>query len=371
MTVEPINDSASSEETEKLRLIDLFAGCGGLTSGFVNTGRFRPVGAVEQNHAAASTYAANFGADHMFAGDIEEWVESGTVPDADVVIGGPPCQGFSTLGRRDPDDPRNQLWNMYVDVLNRSGPRAFLLENVPQFGKSQEFASLKAETANGRLQNYQLRFAVVRATDYGAAQLRRRFIVIGTHRDLPAVEIPAPTVREAEWRTVRDEIGDLQFSVDPGNTELPASSTTFFRKSLPGRFKASDLDLARNYRQLTIDRMNNIPEGGDRRSLPIELMAKCWIGRTAGMDVMARLRWDRPSVTIRTEFFKPEKGRYLHPVENRTISHHEAARLQGFRDTFEWCGTKNDIARQIGNAVPVQLAEAMATHIAARISQTG
>jgi DNA (cytosine-5)-methyltransferase 1 len=84
---------------------------------------------------------------------------------------------------------------------------------------------------------------------------------------------------------------------------------------------------------------------------------------------MGRLEWDRPSVTIRTEFFKPEKGRYLHPEEHRAISHHEAARLQGFPDTFEWCGTKLQIARQIGNAVPVELAQGLARHLAAGLKK--
>src|SRR3954466_11887088 len=89
-----------------LRLIDLFAGCGGLTAGFMRTGKYRPVGAVEQNHAAASTYAANFGQEHIHRGNSEDWVDE-SLPKADVVVGGPPCQGFSTLGLRRADDPRN------------------------------------------------------------------------------------------------------------------------------------------------------------------------------------------------------------------------------------------------------------------------
>ena len=366
MTVEREAEKNLAEATGELRLIDLFAGCGGLTAGFMNTGHFRPVGAVEQNHSAASTYAANFGQDHIYCGDIEDWVDQ-RLPVADVVIGGPPCQGFSTLGLRKSDDPRNVLWRKYVEVLTRSEPRAFLLENVPQFEKSDEFKLLLGETHGGKLRNYRLRKAVVKATDYGAAQLRRRLIVIGTRMDVTPIEIPTPSRRPSEWRTVRDAIGDLQDSVDPGNISLPDSTTSFFDRTVPGPFKASDLDFARTYKALTTERMSHIPPEGDRSSLPPHLMAPCWVGRTSGMDVMARLRWDRPSVTIRTEFFKPEKGRYLHPVENRVISHHEAARLQGFDDDFEWCGTKQEIGRQIGNAVPVPLAQAMATHIASKL----
>lgn len=361
-----LESSQTADET-RLRLIDLFAGCGGLTAGFVATRRYQPIAAVEHDMAAAATYAANFDEDHVFHGDIARWVD-GDVPSADVVVGGPPCQGFSTLGSRRPDDPRNILWRKYVEVLDRSKPKAFLLENVPQFGKSDEFKLLLGENHDGKLRNYTLRQKVVRATDYGAAQLRRRLIVIGTRNDIDPIDIPEPTVEREDWRSVRDEIASLQGSVDPGNTALPESVTSFRGHLLPGKFKTSELNQARTYKQLTMDRMAAIPAEGDRRGLPAHLMAPCWVGRTAGMDVMARLVWDKPSVTIRTEFFKPEKGRYLHPVENRVISHREAARLQGFEDTFEWCGNRGDIARQIGNAVPVPLARALAAHIAAKLA---
>lgn len=95
------------------------------------------------------------------------------------------------------------------------------------------------------------------------------------------------------------------------------------------------------------------------------MKARCWIGHTTGSaDVMGRLHWDKPSVTIRTEFFKPEKGRYLHPVEDRAITHYEAAILQGFPVDYRWVGSKTQVARQIGNAVPVQLSHALADIVA-------
>jgi DNA (cytosine-5)-methyltransferase 1 len=349
---------------EKLRLIDLFAGCGGLTAGFMSTGRYQPVGAVEQNISAAATYAQNFG-DHVFPGDIADWM--GEVPEADVVVGGPPCQGFSNLGSRKDHDPRNLLWRRYVDVLVHSRPRAFVLENVPQFAKSAEFQLLEGENLNGKLEDYVLRKLVVRATDYGSPQLRRRLIVIGTRKDLTPIGIPGATVRPHEWRTVRQAIGDLQYSVDPDRTSLPDRTIKFREHEIRGVFTSSELDLARSYSDLTRKRFDAIPEEGDRTSLDEELLAPCWIGRKSGLDVMSRLRWDKPSVTIRTEFFKAEKGRYIHPKEHRTLSHHEAARLQGFSDDFKWCGTKVEIAKQIGNAVPVDLAKALAQHIADRL----
>src|SRR5690606_36053881 len=111
---------------------------------------------------------------------------------------------------------------------------------------------------------------------------------------------------------------------------------------------------------LSMNRFRAIPAGGGRFDLTDELLTPCWRSHTTGAgDVMGRLHWDRPAVTVRTEFFKPEKGRYVHPTEHRTISHHEAARLQGFPDDYRWVGTKADIARQIGNAVPLALGEAL------------
>ncbi|GAB4105908.1 DNA cytosine methyltransferase [Micromonospora taraxaci] len=350
--------------SDKLRVVDLFAGCGGLTSGFHSTDRYRTVGAVEFDLAAAATYAANFGEENVYRGDIADWVK-GDLPDADVVIGGPPCQGFSSLGKRDIGDPRNSMWRQYVEALVKIRPKAFLLENVPQFERSGQFHSLQEMTEpGGILSSYSLKHKSIVATNFGAAQLRRRFIAIGTLKDYPVIDVPMGSVPREEWRTVRDAIWSLRNSVIPENTELPDSTDQFFDAKVPGVFKASDLDFARKYAEISLERMKYIPPEGDRRSIPRHLLPPCWVDRTDGMDVFARLRWDRPSVTIRTEFFKPEKGRYLHPEEHRALSHHEAALLQGFKDDFKWCGTKIQIARQIGNAVPVELATALASHIA-------
>ncbi|BCB81198.1 DNA cytosine methyltransferase [Phytohabitans flavus] len=356
---------------DALRLIDLFAGCGGLTAGFHATGHYKSVAAVENDFAAACTYAANFGEENIHWGDIAEWVR-GDLPAADVVVGGPPCQGFSSLGSRRMDDPRNELWRHYVDTLVQVQPKAFVLENVPQFEQSAQFNSFCKETrSRGRLRNYVLHRAVVKATDFGAPQLRRRLIVIGTRTDLAPIEVPSPRVAEKDWKTVRHAIGDLVGSVDPEQTSLPGTAETFFGRSVSGIYKATDLDFARNYTKLSQDRMKHIPEGGNRFNLPDRLKAPCWIGHARGShDVFGRLRWERPSVTIRTEFFKPEKGRYLHPTENRALSHHEAARLQGFDDDFVWCGSKIEIACQIGNAVPVQLARALADHISESLDES-
>ncbi len=357
--------SPTPRASGQLRTIDLFAGCGGLTAGFFSTGHYRPVAAVEFDLAAAATYAANFGEEHVHWGDIAEWVR-GDLPDADVIIGGPPCQGFSNLNkRRGDDDTRNTLWQRYVDTIVAVEPRTFLVENVDRFAYSPEYQQLLRETdPGGLLEDYELDMHVVRATDFGAAQLRRRTIIIGTHRDLPKIEVPRHRRPVNEWATVEDVLSDLAAHVDPASKSLPDSTIEAFGQTLPGTFKSLDLHVTRHYTDLSLQRFAHIEKGGNRLSLPDHLKANCWIGHDTGsLDVMGRMHWDRPSVTIRTEFFKPEKGRYLHPDEPRAITHHEAARLQGFSDDFLWCGTKLQIARQIGNAVPVPLATAMASHL--------
>jgi DNA (cytosine-5)-methyltransferase 1 len=324
-----------------MRLIDLFAGCGGMTAGFVAAG-FEPTLAVEWDAASAASYAANFGRAHLFVGDIAELPET-AVPEADVVIGGPPCQGFSNLGRREPGDPRNRLWREYVRVLRRARPAMFVIENVDRFHRSAEFALLQEELAD-----YELAHAVLDAADYGVPQRRHRTIVVGSRVGTPG--LPPPTHRERRV-PVRRALRGVPRTPAP---DLPGGPT----------YTARDIHVGRRPTPTSLERYRAIPEGGNRfdlaRARP-DLLPPCWANKPTGTtDVMGRLWWDQPSVTIRTEFFKPEKGRYLHPSEHRPITHWEAARLQSFPDDFLWCGSKVDIARQIGNAVPPLLAQRIA-----------
>ena len=345
------------------RMIDLFAGCGGLTQGFVSSGRYTPVAAVEWDLHAAATYAQNFG-DHIHVGDIADWV-GGSISAADVIVGGPPCQGFSALGRQDPADPRNGMWLHYLETLERVRPAFFVLENVPQFLKSVEFQLLLAETKpRARLAAYRLEAFVLNAADYGAAQARKRAVVIGRPRVIREVGAPPtgprPSLRDAMPAWVSEKVDSV---------ELPASTVRFNGVGVPGAFKLRDLHVTRRPTDLSKRRYEAIPPGGNRTNLPDELSTPCWRRHKSGAgDVMGRLTWDKPAVTIRTEFYKPEKGRYLHPTEHRPITHAEAALIQGFSEDFQWCGTKVSIARQIGNAVPPPLARAIAEHLAARLA---
>lgn len=359
----------------KPTVIDLFAGCGGMTVGFADEG-FKPVFAVEWDRRAAATYAANFGEGHVRAGDIVD-IENKEIPRADVIIGGPPCQGFSSLGLQRLDDPRNQLWREYMRFIMQAKPKAFVIENVDRFKTSPEFKMLEAEVERGLLSDYTLRYGVLNAADYGVPQRRRRTIVIGSR--IGPIDLPAPTHAKTPsegsglkpWRTVREAIAGLPER--PDSTSLPESKVEFFDEMMPGIFKGLDLHVRRTPTPLSLERYDHVPPGGGRFDVPDHLLPDCWRNKKTGTtDVMGRMRWDAPSVTIRTEFFKPEKGQYLHPQwemraksrrVNRVITHYEAALLQDFPKDFLWVGTKIQIAKQIGNAVPSGLARAIAAQI--------
>jgi DNA (cytosine-5)-methyltransferase 1 len=328
------------------RVIELFAGCGGMALGFKEEG-FRTVLANEWDKDACDTLRANV-TDRVLNCAIQE-IE--TFPDADVVAGGPPCQGFSNLGERVPNDPRNQLWRQYFRCVEQVHPKIFVLENVPPLLKSAEYVEmLRLAEELG----YKIEGRVLNAADYGVPQTRKRAIVIGSRIGDPCF----PTATHVDplkrnllnqhlprWRTVRDTIGFLP--LDP--TGL-------------------DWHIGRNPTPMSLERYMCIPTGGNRWNLPARLMPDCWKRKTkGGTDLFGRLWWDRPSVTIRTEFYKPEKGRYLHPVAHRPITHLEAALLQTFPRDFKFCGTKINVGIQIGNAVPPKFANAIAASVAASL----
>ncbi len=357
-----------------VEVIDLFAGCGGMTAGF-SAEDYTPVLAVEFNLHAAATYAANFGEDHTIFGDIKS-VKMRQVPKADLVVGGPPCQGFSNLGSKDINDPRNQLWREYLRIVGIAKPDIFVIENVDRFLKSPEFKLLLDEADSGSLKGYKLSYGHLNAADFGVAQRRIRTIVIGSR--VGPIELPKATHSRnpppgsglLPWNGTASRIAGLP--AHPSTTTLPASRIQFFGELVPGVFKASDLHIGRNPTELSLKRYDHVPPGGGRFDVPDHLLPRCWRDKPTGTtDVMGRMQWDFPSHTIRTEFFKPEKGAYLHPQwdsrgrkrVNRPITHLEAARLQGFESDFQWCGSKIEIARQIGNAVPVGLARAIARHL--------
>ncbi|MEU9660955.1 DNA cytosine methyltransferase [Streptomyces chartreusis] len=433
--------------TEPITVLDLFSGCGGFTQGFhefrpsgaEDAGPvFRSVAAVEHDLAAAATYAVNFGSHQPETGfpaarvhleDIEDWKPTQESLHADVVVGGPPCQGFSALNRHKKGAERNRLWEEYVRIVGKIRPKVFVIENVDRFLKSDEFLNLLNEVKEGgRLSEYRLidppghekgeteenkhKRYLLNAANYGAVQARRRAIVIGVRKDLengrvmaypmtthvrrpkrstslPIQPLNGIDLEPSYWQAVDGVFAESEL-LDLRGTELPENKEYIpdVDAVLPGIFATTDLHFGRNPEPLSRARYQAIPKGGNRKNLRGKwytvdtdgeirifetpnpsgvkttikyLSTESWDNHNSGTgDVMGRLRLGEPSVTIRTEFFKPEKGRYLHPADPRPITHFEAARIQGFPLHFRWCGSKTDIARQIGNAVPIPLGKAIA-----------
>lgn len=353
-----------NHERTRYRLIDLFCGAGGMTLGFVDKNRarsFESVWALDNDAAASATYAANFGP-HVDCGDIEKALLTKDIPAADVVIGGPPCQGFSLLNKQRKGDKRRALWQPYMDVVERCGAKVFVIENVAELSRSSEFDEIAARASDMK---FDVVCKVLNTADYGVPQARRRTVIVGYKHGLDKPLFPplpthcAPGTKGnlPVWRTVSEAIADL-----------PAPVGTQIRNVAP----PLNLHFGRSPTELSKQRYRVVPPGGNRfdlqRNAP-HLTPKCWIKKTeGGTDLFGRLWWDRPSVTIRTEFFKPEKGRYLHPEAHRPITHREAARLMGFPDSFTFKGSKVEIAKQIGNAVPPLLAAAIAKMVVETLS---
>lgn len=354
---------------ENVRLIDLFSGAGGFTEGFrLQFGkRLQPVWANDFNRYAARTYNANFG-HHCLDGDIVDLIEDSTtdIPESDVVIGGPPCQGFSLLNKNRADDPRKQLWIPYLDVVARSNAKVFVMENVRTLLGTPEHKHIE-QRANSL--GFQVTSAVLCAADYGVPQLRYRAFIVGSRGNDPAAFFPP---KRTHYNPANGRVNLLDYVIDPqpyvtvrdAIEDLPPPAGTSIRK-VPAPL---DIHFGRSPTALSLERYRAIPEEGmnrfDLQRIAPELTPECWIRKkSGGTDLFGRLWWERPAFTIRTEFFKPEKGRYLHPSEHRPITHREAARLQSFPDTFVFHGTKIEIARQIGNAVPPLLA----MHVAASV----
>ncbi len=342
------------------RIIDLFAGAGGLTEGFRETfgDTLEPVWANDFDRAAVETYNANFGP-HCRLGDIHALLADPAepIPHADIVIGGPPCQGFSLLNKNRANDPRKAMWRPFLEVVRRSEAAIFVMENVPQLLGTQEHEEI---VCAAEAMGYRMAWAKLTATDYGVPQSRKRAFLLGCRFADPGRVFPPPPTHVKPtpnallnlplWRTVRDACADLPA---PEGTEIRVAPAPL------------DLHFGRTPTPTSMARYRAIPDEGmnrfDLQRLAPELTPGCWIRKTqGGTDLFGRLWWDRPAFTIRTEFFKPEKGRYLHPQQHRPLTHREAARLQTFPDTFRFCGTKIEVAKQIGNAVPVRLAAAVA-----------
>lgn len=342
----------------KPRVIDLFAGVGGLSLGFEKKG-FDVVLANEYDASIAASYIANHKKTKMIVGDItsldlEETFGkyAGTV---DVVIGGPPCQGFSQKGQRKTiHDERNFLFKYYVSVVGLVKPKYFVMENVPNLltAEGGYFRHEIEELFNNM--GYSLEYGVLNASDYGVPQNRRRAVIIGKLNG-NAPKLPKPKRNKV---TIWDAISDLAYLQSGEGSEEqeyknPAESE--YEKMLRADSSKLFNHVATKHSPLALERLALIPPNAGREVLPEEHLTKSIYSGT-----WTRMRKDEISVTITTRFDTPSSGKFTHPFLDRAITVREAARIQSFPDDFHFVGNKGSQMKQVGNAVPPLLAAAIA-----------
>ena len=335
-TIEAMKVSGHSECENRPTAIDLFSGCGGLTLG-LKLGGFNVIGAVDIDPLSIETYQANHKDVTVWAADIRGLEPAEILStlnlepgDLDLLVGCPPCQGFSTMrtlnGALRIDDPRNNLLLEVLRFVDALRPKAVMIENVPGLADDESF-----KVFCGRMHKvgYCGDQDVLNAAEYGVPQRRKRLIyVAGLQTKIPFAEPLKGAV------TVKDAIGDLP---KPGESGDPIH----------------DLSERRTPRVMQL--IQRIPkDGGSRTDLPPEDQLDCHRRCDGFKDVYGRMAWSEVSPTITSGCFNPSKGRFLHPEENRAITMREAALLQGFPGDYKFpkATSKSSLAMMIGNALP-------------------
>ena len=322
----------------KYSYIDLFCGAGGLSFGFDKAG-FENIFSVEINPEFAKTYKKNFPSHKLLVEDIRD-ISNDTVKElvgdreVDIIIGGPPCQGFSiagNIGRTFIDDERNRLFKEFVRFVSEVNPKMFIMENVAAMATHLKGKTIKAivDAFKHAGMGYKVKWEVLNTVNYEIAQERRRIVVVGVRSDLDT-EFSYPT-HGTIIKTIKEVIGDLP----------PLASGE--KSNIPNH-------IAMSHSEQMLEKMSYIKDGGDRYDIPEELRPKSG-------DVRKYIRYDstRPSVCVTGDMRK-----IFHYEQNRALTCRELARIQSFPDSFVFEGKSIQIQQQIGNAVPPKLANFLA-----------
>ena len=351
-----------------MRVIDLFCGCGGLSLGFLKDNH-TIVKAVEFDKNIAAYLNHNHPDIDLIVDDIRNVDNENVFKTnmADIIIGGPPCQGFSMAGARIREgfieDPRNFLFKSYFNVVKCVKPRAFVFENVKgilTMEKGQIFQQILDIFSNRELLGgdiYNLFYKVVKASDYGIPQDRERVIIIGIKNERPDIETIWENTKiqiQQEYPhfldnvTIRDAIGNLPDATENGiiNNPQPISQYQQFLSCNNNEITNHN---PTKHSALAVNRMERVGNGENFTVLNEDI-------KSVHSGSYGRLSWDDHAQTITTRFDTPSGGRFTHPDENRTITPREAARIQSFPDDFVFYGNRTTICKQIGNAVPPKLA---------------
>ena len=376
-----------------IRVVDLFSGAGGLTLGFKNkvlndtfvkSDDYNILFANEIDKNASDAFSLNFPQIPMLNCSITQITQNYLVEnnieysDVNLVIGGPPCQSFSTVGRRQYDE-RAQMYKEYRRMLSFLQPKVFLFENVTGLMTMKNAEGLpvlediKYEFSDfsdfGINLSYEIKESVMNAKHFGVPQNRERVFLVGMRRDLESEfnwEFPdAELISEDEFLTLEDAIGDLPKLGNGEKKEYYESNPyTFYQKLM----RNNSVELTHHVNGLNGERMLKIMKTvtpGKGKNYINELVEAGKLDEkyflTSGYhNTYGKLWWDRPSSTITNNLSTPSSLRCIHPIQNRALTPREGARIQSFPDTFHFIGNKENINSQIGNAVPPLLAMAIA-----------
>lgn len=357
---------------KKFNCIELFAGAGGLGTGFEESG-FNIVVANDIWAPAGLTYKANHPKVKYIVEDIAKINGDKLLKDTkynkediDVIIGGPPCQGFSTLGKRFIDDPRNKLFKEYVRIVSDIKPKFFVMENVSGILSMEKGKVLQNIIESFNNIGYQVKYKVLNAAEYGVPQQRERAIFIGTRLDINIV-FPKKThslIGEEGYQkalTIWDAISDLPQSDCEELIKYVCEPQNSYQKAMRKNNKVITHHKPSIHNDKAKKMMSYIPAGmsaWDIKDMPEDLKPTSGYGNT-----YARLKPDEPGMTITRNFACISSSRCIHPYLNRGLTAREAARIQSYPDDYIFKGSKSDIHIQIGNSVPPLLGEKIADSI--------
>jgi len=339
-------------KSNNLNVLDLFCGCGGLSQGFLDAGYNVMLG-VDFDKAALETYKYN----HKYSetlltdlskdeaiNDIKLKLNNKTV---DIIIGGPPCQGFSLTGSRDINDTRNTLYLAVVKAVKKFKPKAFLIENVP--GIATLYGGKVKQQITNTFEDMGYNVTVtdkpLLAADYGVPQMRKRMFFVGFHKEFGEFEFPVPTHSSENYVTCEEAISDLPSREEELGIEVDDYSTSpvsAYQVFMRGKSEKLYNHVGTKHTDYVKWVINQVPEGGNHKDLP------SGVGESRKFnEAWTRYHSKKPSRTIDTGH-----RNHFHYKYNRVPTIRENARLQSFRDDFIFKGTRTQQNRQVGNAVP-------------------
>lgn len=337
-------------KNKKFTVVDLFSGCGGLSKGFLDAG-YDVILGVDNDNPSLKTFEANHGSSRVLNADlfdkkaIKEIKKITGGKKVDVLVGGPPCQGFSLTGTRNFDDKRNRLYLSFIETVKELKPKAFLIENVPGLVRLYD-GNVKNEIIK-RLGNlgYTVEWKILCAADFGVPQVRTRVVFVGLLKKYGKFVFPKPTNTPENYVSSSEAISDLpalENVLGQERSEYTKAPLTDYQKKMRKNAKHLHNHVATKHTDMVKSVISLVPEGGNYKDLPKG------IGTSRKFnEAWTRYHSKKPSKTIDTGH-----RNHFHYKYNRIPTVRENARLQSFPDDFVFVGTRTQQNRQVGNAVP-------------------